>query len=185
MSQGGQGSGPTKATATTRPLGQHVSSEFSLARVYREHLGRDPRRERLFLASLGFFGGFAAARAITHAILHQRGPFKNLSIGGRHLHHLVFGIGGLLGVGYLWLGLFGISSKSKGMSQATAVGYGVASAMTLDEFALWLNLQDVYWAKQGRQSIDAVAVFGGLLSIGFWGGPFFFGIGRELRKLVR
>jgi hypothetical protein len=71
------------------------------------------------------------------------------------------------------------------MSQATAVGYGVASAMTLDEFALWLNLQDVYWAKQGRQSIDAVAIFGGLLSIGVWGAPFFLGIGRELRKVVR
>jgi hypothetical protein len=57
--------------------------------------------------------------------------------------------------------------------------------MTLDEFALWLNLQDVYWAKQGRQSVDAVAIFGGLLSIGIWGGPFIFGVARELRKLVR
>jgi hypothetical protein len=161
------------------------SRSLSLAHVYSEHFARDPRRERLFLASLGFFAGFGAARAITHAILHGVGPFRNLSIGGRHLHHLVFGIGGLLGVGYLWLGLFGVSPNSKSMSQATAVGYGVASAMTLDEFALWLNLQDVYWAKQGRQSIDAVAIFGGLLSIGIWGGPFFVGIGREFRKLAR
>jgi hypothetical protein len=165
---------------------RHLSShEFSPARVYREHFAENPRRERLFLASLGFFAGFGAARAITHAILHRVGPFRNLSIGGRHLHHLVFGIGGLLGVGYLWLGLVGVSPKSNRSSKATAVGYGVASALTLDEFALWLNLQDVYWAKQGRQSIDAVAVFGGLLSIGFWGGPFLLGIGRELRKLVR
>ncbi|MGA7910137.1 MAG: hypothetical protein WB682_06360 [Candidatus Dormiibacterota bacterium] len=161
------------------------SRSFSLAHVYSEHFARDPRRERLFLASFGFFTGFGAARAITHAILHRVGPFRNLSIGGRHLHHLVFGIGGLLGVGYLWLGLLGVSPNNKRMSQATAVGYGVASAMTLDEFALWLNLQDVYWAKQGRQSIDAVAIFGGLLSIGIWGGPFFVGIGRELRKLAR
>jgi hypothetical protein len=160
------------------------SPAFSPAHVYVEHFAHDPRRERLFLASLGFFAGFGAARAITHAILHRVGPFRNLSIGGRHLHHLVFGIGGLLGVGYLWLGLFGVSPNRR-MSQATAVGYGVASAMTLDEFALWLNLQDVYWAKQGRQSIDAVAVFGGLLSIGIWGGPFFIGIGHELRKLMR
>jgi hypothetical protein len=97
----------------------------------------------------------------------------------------VFGIGGLLGVGYLWLGLFGVSPDSKNMSRATAVGYGVASALTLDEFALWLRLQDVYWAKQGRQSVDAVAIFGGLLSIGIWGRPFFAGIGRELRRLGR
>ncbi len=161
------------------------SRRFSLAHVYREQFAPDPRRERLFLASFGFFAGFGAARAITHAILHRVGPFRNLSIGGRHLHHLVFGIGGLLAVGYLWLGLFGVSPNSKSMSRATAVGYGVASALTLDEFALWLNLQDVYWAKQGRQSVDAVAIFGGLLSIGIWGGPFFVGIGRELRKLVR
>jgi hypothetical protein len=156
-----------------------------LEHVYDEYFAEDPRRERLFLASLGFFAGFGAARTITHAILHKRGPFKNLSIGGRHLHHMVFGIGGLLGVGYLWLVLLGVSPTSKRASRATAIGYGVASAMTLDEFALWLNLQDVYWAKQGRQSVDAVAIFGGLLSIGIWGGPFIVGVARELRKLVR
>jgi len=164
---------------------QASSRRFSPARVYSEHLAQDPRRERLFLASVGFFAGFGAARAITHAILHGIGPFRNVSVGGRHLHHLVFGIGGLLGVGYLWLALFGVSPQSRKISRGTAVGYGVASAMTLDEFALWLNLQDVYWARQGRQSIDAVAVFGGLLSIGVWGAPFFIGLGRELSKLTR
>jgi len=156
-----------------------------MPRVYHQHFDDHPRHERLFLASLGFFGGFAAARLVTHAILHQVGPFRNLSVGGRHLHHLVFGIGGLLSVGYVWLGLFGVTPSRAKASRATAVGYGVASALTLDEFALWLNLQDVYWARQGRQSVDAVAVFGGLLSIGIWGGPFLLGIGRELRKLAR
>jgi hypothetical protein len=164
---------------------QQPGRGFSPARVYEEHFAEQPRRERLFLASLGFFAGFAAARTITHAILHRRGPFRNLSIGGRHLHHLVFGIGGLLGVGYLWLALFGVTPQSKNISRATAVGYGVASAMTLDEFALWLNLEDVYWARQGRQSIDAVAIFGGLLSIGLWGAPFFIGLGREVSRLTR
>jgi hypothetical protein len=77
------------------------SRRFSLAGVYREQFASGPRRERLFLASFGFFAGFGAARAVTHAILHRVGPFQNLSIGGRHLHHLVFGIGGLLAVGYL------------------------------------------------------------------------------------
>lgn len=162
----------------------YESRGFSPATVYREHFENDPRRERLFLASLGFFGGFGVARAITHAILHGVGPFRNMSVGGRHLHHLVFGIGGLLGVGYAWLGLFGVSSRDKS-SRTTAVVYGVASALTLDEFALWLNLQDVYWAKQGRQSVDAVAIFGGLLSIGVWGAPFFLGMGRELQKVLR
>lgn len=157
----------------------------TIVEVYRRHFESDPRRERLFLASLGFFGGFGTARAITHAILHKRGPFRNLSVGGRHLHHLVFGIGGLLGVGYAWLLLLGVSPDHKRLSRATAVSYGVASALTLDEFALWLNLQDVYWAKQGKQSIDAVAVFGGALSIGIWGGPFFLGVAREVGRLAR
>jgi hypothetical protein len=156
----------------------------SLTHVYHEHFDAHRRRERLFLASIGFFGGFGVARAMTHMILHRVGPFRNLSVGGRHLHHLVFGIGGLLGVGYAWLLLVGVAPEDRGGSRTTAVAYGVASALTLDEFALWLDLQDVYWAKQGRQSIDAVAVFGGLLSIGLWGAPFFLGVGRELQKVA-
>ena len=47
--------------------------------------------------------------------------------------------------------------------------YGIASALTLDEFALWLDLKDDYWDKQGRKSIDAVALFGGLLTMGVAG----------------
>ncbi len=54
-----------------------------------------------------------------------------------------------------------------------SVLYGVGAALTLDEFALWLNLEDVYWERQGRESIDAVILFGAFLSIGLWGGPFF------------
>jgi hypothetical protein len=49
--------------------------------------------------------------------------------------------------------------------------YGVGAALTLDEFALWLNLQDVYWSPQGRSSIDAVILFGALLSASSWGFP--------------
>jgi hypothetical protein len=145
----------------------------------------DPRRERMFVGSVTFFGGFGAARAITHAIRRGLGPFRNLSVGGRHLHHLVFGIGGLLGIGYLWLLLVGTDPvRQRRASTATAAGFGVASAMTLDEFALWLNLQDVYWAKQGRQSVDDDAAVGSLLSIGIWGAPFLRDLTRELRKLL-
>lgn len=157
---------------------------FSPARVYREEMGGDPRRERMFLGSVGFFAGFGTARAITHAIRAEVGPFRNLSVGGRHLHHLVFGIGGLLATGYLWLLLVGTDHRQeRRASRATSVSYGVASALTLDEFALWLTLQDVYWARQGRASVDAAAVFGGLLSMGVWGAPFLRGMGRELGKL--
>ncbi|MGH7777914.1 MAG: hypothetical protein ACREPI_12165, partial [Candidatus Dormibacterales bacterium] len=66
-------------------------------------------------------------------------------------------------------------------SRASATGYGMASALTLDEFALWLNLEDVYWTREGRESVDAVVLFGALLSIGLWGGPFFRALVREAR----
>jgi len=50
--------------------------------------------------------------------------------------------------------------------------FGVGAALTLDEFALWFYLADVYWQKQGRDSVDAVILFGGVLSTGVWGGAF-------------
>jgi len=50
--------------------------------------------------------------------------------------------------------------------------FGAGAALTLDEFALWLNLSDVYWAREGRASLDAVVIFGALLSCGVWGGAF-------------
>lgn len=155
-----------------------------IAGHYREELS-NPRQERLFISSLTFLASFGAARGITHAIQHRIGPFHNLSVGGRHLHHLVFGIGGLLAVGYLWLILVGTEWRPTLTSRTTAAMYGVGSALTLDEFALWLNLQDVYWAKQGRASIDAVAVFGALLSIGVWGGPFLRAVARDLLRQQR
>ncbi|HEX6539632.1 MAG TPA: hypothetical protein VF155_10665 [Candidatus Dormibacteraeota bacterium] len=154
-----------------------------VAQIYRQQLS--PPRERQFLASIGFFTAFAVCRTITHAIRAGVGPFHNVSLGGRHLHHLVFGILGLLGTGYLWLVQMGtgLPGRSKAASQASSIAYGASSALTLDEFALWLNLEDVYWAKQGRESVDAVILFGALLSIGLWGGSFFRGLVREARRV--
>ena len=60
-----------------------------------------------------------------------------------------------------------------------AVSYGVGAALTLDEFALWLNLEpDAYWTREGRLSIDAVIIFGAMLAVGAWGAPFFRGLQR-------
>jgi hypothetical protein len=57
------------------------------------------------------------------------------------------------------------------LSRLMSILYGVGSALTLDEFALWLNLRDVYWSAQGRSSIDAVILFGALLAASAWGAP--------------
>lgn len=153
--------------------------------VYRRAF-RDTRRERLFLSSVSFFATFAATRTITHAIKDGVGPFRNLTAGGKHLHHLVFGIAGLLGSGYLWL--IHVEQNRTGesddaLAKCNSILYGGASALTLDEFALWLDLEDVYWTKEGRASVDAVILFGGVLSIGLWGQPFFKELIKEIRHI--
>ncbi|MGI8506910.1 MAG: hypothetical protein ACR2MK_08950 [Solirubrobacteraceae bacterium] len=136
---------------------------------YSRHFSQ-PRQERAFLSAVGFTTAFATARAVTHAIRAQRGPFKNVTAGGRHIHHSTFGIFGLLGIGYLWTYRVGIGLRSpEWASRVTATTYGIASALTLDEFALWLDLHDDYWDAQGRKSIDAVALFAGLLTMGVAG----------------
>lgn len=154
--------------------------------LYRRHFG-DARRERQFLASVGFLVAFAVVRVITHAIRAGAGPFRDLAVGGTHVHHLVWGILLLLGVGYCWLLLVGTGTEptSRRTSRVTAILYGVGAALTLDEFALWLRLEDVYWARAGRESIDAIVLFGGLLSIGLWGGPFFRALFRATRVRLR
>lgn len=63
-------------------------------------------------------------------------------------------------------------NEERWSSRATAGVFGSGAALTLDEFALWLNLEDVYWAKQGRESIDAVVLFGSLLSLSVIGKGF-------------
>jgi hypothetical protein len=154
-----------------------------LGEVYRRQFG-ETRRERLFLASVGFFTAVLVVRGITIAIHNNVGPFHNISMHGRHIHHLVWGILLLLLVGYMWLVEIGTGStdSSRWSGRVTSMLYGVAAALTLDEFALWLNLSDVYWQREGRESYEAMALFGGLLAIGIFGKPFFSGILREASR---
>jgi hypothetical protein len=149
--------------------------------LYRKHFG-DRRKERQLLSTGAFFLTFASVRAITHAIRAEVGPFRNLTPGGRHIHHMTFGIVGLLSVGYLWLLEIGIN-EDRHASAVTAAAYGSGAALTLDEFALWLNLEDVYWAKQGRESIDAVVLFGSLLALSVTGRGFLRDLARAARRL--
>lgn len=148
--------------------------------LYRENFAR-PHRERQLVAAIAFYLSFAVVRVLTHSIRAGRGPFHNVEVGGRHIHHLVWGILLLLIVGYGWLLQIGtdVRSRSRWPGRIMSFLYGVGAALTLDEFALWLNLQDVYWERQGRASIDAVLLFGTLLGIGVLGHPFFHAVARE------
>lgn len=149
--------------------------------LYRYHF-HAARHERMFLASVAFFVTFALTRAITYSIRAGRGPFHDVETsGGGHVHHLVWGILLLLGIGYLWLIQVGTGGEGERAwaSPLTALLFGAGAALTLDEFALWLTFRDVYWQREGRLSVDAVLIFGSLLSIGVWGAPFF----RDLLRL--
>ena len=143
-------------------------------KVIHERIPDRPRR-RLFVASVSFFLTFAGVRAVVFAVLHQIPPFHFIEHGGRHIHHLVFGIIILLAVGYGWLADIGTGEDDSSilLSRLMAILYGVGAALTLDEFALWLNLKDVYWSPQGRSSIDAIILFGALLAASSWGVPLF------------
>ncbi len=161
-----------------------VVARSRLHAVYERYF-RDTRRERLFLASIGFFTAVFVVRGITIAIHHDIGPFHDVAMHGRHIHHLVWGILLLLAVGYA--GLLDIDSgeskRARWVGRLTSMVYGSAAALTLDEFALWLNLRDVYWEREGRESFEAMALFGGVLAIGLLGGPFFRGVLRESARI--
>jgi hypothetical protein len=141
------------------------------------------RRERVMFATLGFTATLAVTRGIT-TLLHDKGagPNGGLIIGKVHIHHFVFGMIGLLLLGYLWLLLVGFEdTPPRRLFRYTALVYGICSALILDEFALWLNLRDVYWERQGRESIEALLIFGGIL---LWGAliyPFALAVWHHVR----
>jgi hypothetical protein len=151
--------------------GRKLSRTEHFRHAYRHHF-EDHRRERQFISTGGFFATFAVTRAITHAIKAGKGPFHDIGgDGGPHIHHMTFGILTTLGVGYLWVMQVGTQQHpSPRVSRITSFLYGAGAALTLDEFALWLNLEDDYWTDKGRESIDAVVLFGTLLSLGALGG---------------
>ena len=123
-------------------LAKHVG------RVYHEDL--DAGQRAALLSWLAFTVTFGAVRGITYSIKAGRGPFRNLSLGGEHLHHYIWGIGLLSGVG----GVAVHGEDERRRHPVVAVSYGVGLALIVDEFALLLDLKDVYWAKQGRISVD-------------------------------
>jgi hypothetical protein len=92
------------------------------------------------------------------------------------------GLSDCLLIGYAWLLLWGLGHEPRRRAfQLTALTYGAASALVLDEFALWLNLKDVYWQHQGRESVEALALFAGFLLWALLIAPFARAVWRHLR----
>ena len=142
----------------------------------------DRPRQRMFIASVSFLITFAGVRILVYRIANHEGHLQWVMVRGMHIHHLVWGILILLLVGYGWLLDLGWSNSPMSIffGRLMAVSYGVGSALTLDEFALWLRLEPgAYWTREGRLSIDAVIIFGAALAAGAWGAPFF----RALKRI--
>lgn len=110
----------------------------------------DPSQRSAFTSWLAFTTTFGGVRMITHAIRAGRGPFRNMSLGGEHLHHYVWGILGLSVVGAVAVR----GDRAAVQHPLVATAYGSSLGLIVDEFALLLDLKDVYWQKQGRISVD-------------------------------
>lgn len=119
----------------------------------------EPGKLPLLLALLSFVGSFLVTRTITRLIRAGKGPFRNVSSGEVHIHHVVPGIFLML-VGGFWAVAAG--QHSLGASFA-AVFFGVGAGLVLDEFALILYLDDVYWSERGRKSVEVVMLTAALV----------------------
>jgi hypothetical protein len=127
----------------------------------------EPGRECGFLVLLAFLASFAFIRTSARLMRSPRVPWwpGSVEAGGVHIHHLVWGISLLLIAGFAAF----VSDLYAPWWQITAIAFGIGAGLTLDEFALWLYLRDVYWANEGRDSIDAVivaALLAGLVTVG-------------------
>ena len=140
-----------------------------LAAAYRIHI-EDADKEYHFLILVSFLVSWGFIRMSTHMIRAQVSwwPGNVETKGGTHIHHMFWGILLLLSMGYIGLSF----TLGAPWIELVAVGFGIGMGLTLDEFALWLNLEDVYWAPKGRQSIDAVIGTTALLVITLIGAQF-------------
>jgi hypothetical protein len=137
-----------------------------LSLAYERHI-EAVGKEMHFLILLAFPSSFGFIRTSAHMIRAQVSwwPGNVETKGGTHIHHMVWGILLIMSMGYIGLAVHPDSP----WIEFTGIAFGIGMGLTLDEFALWLNLKDVYWSEQGRQSIDAVIVATTLLVIAVLG----------------
>ena len=130
-----------------------------------------PRRDRGRQAAadavlVSFVVTFASTRTITRLIRDGRGPFRNVAVGGTHVHHSVPGIILLMIGAFTAVG----GPGTLGWLSFSAVAVGIGTSLVLDEFAMILHLQDVYWSGEGQLSVEAVSLVAaclGLALVGF------------------
>jgi hypothetical protein len=120
----------------------------------------------LMLCFVSFVLTFVSTRTITRLIRDGRGPFRNITAGGTHIHHSVPGIILLMIGAFTAVG----GPGTMGWLSVSAIAVGIGTSLVLDEFALILHLQDVYWSGEGQLSVEAVSLVAaclGLALVGF------------------
>jgi hypothetical protein len=131
---------------------------------------------RVLVAFLAAFVVLRIITAIIHFELFPHGPFRNLvTQSGLHIHHLFWGILLLMITGFVAL-----ATRSPAWHLRIAVVFGIALALTLDEFALWLRLADVYWSPQGLESLKAGAFAAAALGVYAFGQPFWHALVKDV-----
>jgi hypothetical protein len=126
-----------------------------------------PRQFAAFLLLAAMLLTFAFIRTSARLMRSPKVPWwpGSVKTGELHIHHLVFGIVLLLLAGFLEFAL----RPGEPWLDVFAIAFGIGAGLTLDEFALWLHLEDVYWSEEGRSSVDAVviaALLGGAIVLG-------------------
>lgn len=149
---------------------------------FRHHVRQLDLGRRVALRTLlSFLVMFALLRALTAVIHFHLVPLHDVvTRSGLHIHHLFWGILLLMVTGFAAL-----SSRDPGWHLRIAVVFGCALALTLDEFALWLRLADVYWSPEGLESVKAAAVTAAALGVLAFGGPAWTRIWREMTRSGR
>jgi hypothetical protein len=127
-----------------------------------------PSTDTGFLVLAAFLCSFLFIRTSARLMRSPRVPWWPGSVvteGGLHIHHLVWGIVLMMVAGFLAFA----TDLAAPWWQITAAAFGIGAGLAMDEFALWLRLKDVYWAEQGRASLDGVvvaSVFAALVVLG-------------------
>lgn len=169
----------TSSTSSPLPTPKFVADLWRDVRAGYRDLGPD---ERAALESwLGFTGAFVGARVVTHAIKDKAGPFHNVSVGGVHLHHYMWGIAMLANAATI--AIHGPDRWRR--SPFVTTHYGIGLGLIIDEFALLTDLEDVYWSKKGRVSVEVgvgIISAGGTLLAAL---PILQGITRRRRNPAR
>jgi hypothetical protein len=136
---------------------------------------------RTLIAFIAMFAVLRTITAIIHFQVFPHGPFRDLvTQSGLHIHHLFWGILLLMATGFAAL-----ATRDPKWHLRIAMVFGFALALTLDEFALWLRLADVYWSPEGIESLKAGAFAAAFLALYGFGQPAWHAIARDLFRAKR